>query len=69
MFALALGWRDCLPCWAMKGLADVPDSGVKKGDVVGLRGAGENEDAVSVKALCRDVWLSEWKGAPLLKSG
>jgi hypothetical protein len=55
MFALALGWRDCLPCWAMKGLADVPDSGVKKGDVVGLRGAGENEDAVSVKALCSDV--------------
>jgi hypothetical protein len=53
----------------MNGLADVPESGVKKGDAVGLRGAGEKDDAVSVKALFREVWLSEWKEAPLLKSG
>jgi hypothetical protein len=52
----------------MNGLADVPESGVKKGDAVGLKGAGEKDDAVSAKALWSDVWLSEWKGAPLLKS-
>jgi hypothetical protein len=53
----------------MNGLGAVPESGVKNGDAVGLSGAGEKDDVVSVKALCRDVWLSEWKGAPLLKSG
>lgn len=56
---LEFGCRDCLPFWAMNGLADVPESGVKNGDAVGLRGAGEKDDAVSVNALCRDVWLSE----------
>jgi len=67
---LAFGCRECcLPFWAMNGLADVPESGVKNGDAVGLRGAGEKDDAVSVKELCRDVWLSEWNEAPLLKSG
>lgn len=53
----------------MNGLAEVPESGVKKGDAAGLRGAGEKDEAVSAKALFKDVWLSEWKGAPLLKSG
>jgi hypothetical protein len=53
----------------MNGLAEVPESGVKNGEAVGLRGAGENDDAVSVKALFKEVWLSEWKGALLLKSG
>ena len=40
-----------------------PESGVKKGDV-GLKGPiGENEEgAVSVKALCNELVLSEWNG-------
>ena len=45
------------------GLGAVPESGVKKGDV-GLNGPGENEDgAVSVKALFKDVVLCEWYAA------
>lgn len=56
---MEFGCRDCLLFWAMNGLADVPESGAKNGDAVGLRGAGEKDDAVSVKALCSDVWLSE----------
>lgn len=43
----------------MNGLADVPEFGEKKGDAVGLRGPGEKDDAPSVKALFKDVWLSE----------
>lgn len=41
------------------GLGAVPESGVKKGEV-GLNGPGENEEgAVSVKALCRELVLCE----------
>jgi len=47
---------------AVKGVAAVPESGVKNGDV-GLSGPGEKEEgAVSVKALFRDVALCEWNG-------
>jgi hypothetical protein len=45
------------------GFGATPESGVKKGDV-GLKGpTGENEEgAVSVKALCNELVLSEWNG-------
>lgn len=45
----------------------VPESGVKKGDVVGLRGPGENDDGpFSVYALWSDVVLCAWCGPFLL---
>lgn len=45
----------------IKGEGAVPESGVKNGDVPGLRGPGENEDgAVSVKALFSEVVLWLW---------
>lgn len=49
----------------MKGLGPHAESGVKNGDEseVGLVGPAENEDgAVSVKTLDKDVLLCEWKG-------
>ena len=51
----------------MNGEGAVPESGVKKGEV-GLRGPGEKDDegAVSVKALFKEVVLCEWKGPCLL---
>lgn len=55
MLLMLVAWKDCLPFWGMKGLAEVPESGEKNGDAVGLRGAGENDDAPSVKALFKDV--------------
>lgn len=64
-----LVWRLCRECWATNGLAAVPESGVKKGDVNGLRGVGEKEGTVSVKAVFRDAWLSERNGLPLPISG
>lgn len=42
----------------MNGLADVADSGVKNGDA-GLNAAGEKELGASLKALFRELWLSE----------
>lgn len=42
---------------------------MKKGDVNGLRGVGEKEGTVSVKAVFRDAWLSERNGLPLPISG
>jgi hypothetical protein len=49
----------------MKGLGPQAESGVKNGEEsdVGLVGPAENDDgAVSVKTLDKDVLLSEWKG-------
>src|SRR5688572_3616123 len=49
----------------MKGFGPHAESGVKKGDDsdVGLVGPAENDEgAVSVKTLDRDVLLWEWKG-------
>ena len=49
-----------------KGPGAVPESGVKKGEV-GLNGPGENDEgAVSVNALFKDVVLCEWNGPCLL---
>lgn len=40
----------------MNGPGAVPESGVKKGEVVGLNGVGEKEEgAVSVNALCNEL--------------
>lgn len=47
----------------MNGLGAVPESGVVKKGVFGLNGPGENDEgAVSVNALFKDVALCEWKG-------
>ena len=48
-------WRLCRECCATNGLADVPESGVKNGDVNGLKGVGEKDGTVSVKAVFRDA--------------
>lgn len=45
------------------GFGATPESGVKKGEVIGLNGPGENDEgAVSVNAECKELVLSEWNG-------
>lgn len=53
----------------MNGDGAVPESGVKKGEV-GLRGPGEKDEdgAVSVNALFKEVVLCEWNGSCLLEN-